>query len=272
MISEGRVSINGHIVREQGIKADPEVDRIVVDGHPLQISSAPKTVVVFHKPRNVMTTRDDPGNRPTVFDLLPKKFARFHSVGRLDFDTSGLLLLTDDGELTHLLTHPSHGAEKTYQARVRGKVETADLLRLRRGPTLDDGPTLPCRAKIVAQREKNALVELTLREGRNRQVRRMLEAVGHPVSALRRTEFAGIELEGLAPGEFRVLLAGEVTALRKRAERKSRAPGAAKPRKIGWAKASPKPNAKPRTPFKPRKPEKAALAKVAERVAREWKD
>ncbi len=194
----------------------------MVDGHPLKFSGAAKTVVLFHKPRNVMTTRDDPGNRPIVFDALPKKFARFHPVGRLDFDTSGVLLLTDDGELTHLLTHPSHGAEKVYQARVRGTVEREALERLQRGVRLEDGPTAPCRARVVAQREKNALVEITLREGRNRQVRRMLEAVGHPAGALRRVKFAGIELEGLPAGDHRILLPGEVKALRKRVEGKTK--------------------------------------------------
>ncbi|HEX8466146.1 MAG TPA: pseudouridine synthase [Abditibacterium sp.] len=220
MIVAGRVTVNGHTIAEPGTKADPLNDRIIVDGHPLRVSEKPGVVLVFHKPRLVMTTKDDPGGRPTVMDYLPRKWQSLHPVGRLDFDTSGVLLLTDDGELTHLLTHPSHGAEKVYEARVRGVVEPAAIEKLERGIRLDDGPTAPCRAKLMAQRDKNALVQLVLREGRNRQVRRMLEAVGHPANALRRISFAGIELEGLPAGEFRVLLPGEVKALRKRVESK----------------------------------------------------
>jgi 23S rRNA pseudouridine2605 synthase len=218
MITEGRVSVNGHFVREPGVKADPTRDRIVVDGHPLAVAEKTTNVVILHKPKYAMTTRDDPGGRTTVFDILPRKFASFYAVGRLDFETTGVLLLTDDGELAHLLTHPSHGVEKTYEARVRGEVAPEAITRLREGLYLEDGKTAPCRARVVAQREKNALVELTLREGRNRQVRRMLEAVGHPVSALRRVKFAGVELEGLLPGAHRVLLPGEVKALRRSVE------------------------------------------------------
>ena len=218
MITEGRVSVNGHFVREPGIKADPTRDRIVVDNRPLAVSEKTTTVVVLHKPKYVMTTRDDPGGRTTVFDLVPRQFAQFYAVGRLDFETTGVLLLTDDGALAHLLTHPSHGVEKTYEARVRGDVSPEAISRLREGLYLEDGKTAPCRARVVAQREKNALVELTLREGRNRQVRRMLEAVGHPVSSLRRVKFAGVELEGMLPGAHRVLLPGELKSLRRNVE------------------------------------------------------
>ncbi|PQV65016.1 rRNA pseudouridine synthase [Abditibacterium utsteinense] len=220
MIAAGRVTLNGHTFTEQGTKADILNDRIIVDGHPLRISEKPGVVLVFHKPRLVMTTKDDPGGRSTVMDFLPRKWQSLHPVGRLDFDTSGVLLLTDDGELTHLLTHPSHGAEKVYEARVRGVVEPSAIEKLERGVRLDDGPTAPCRAKLMAQRDKNALVQLVLREGRNRQVRRMLDAVGHPANALRRISFAGVELEGLPAGEFRILLPGEVKALRRRVESK----------------------------------------------------
>ncbi len=220
MIAAGRVTLNGHTIAEQGIKADILNDRIVVDGHPLRISEKPGVVLVFHKPRLVMTTKDDPGGRSTVMDFLPRKWQSLHPVGRLDFDTSGVLLLTDDGTLTHLLTHPSHGAEKVYEARVRGFIEPGTVEKLERGVRLDDGMSAPCRAKVMAQRDKNALVQLVLREGRNRQVRRMLDAVGHPANALRRISFAGVELEGLLAGEFRVLLPGEVKALRRRVESK----------------------------------------------------
>jgi 23S rRNA pseudouridine2605 synthase len=233
LITEGRVAVNGHFVREPGVKADPSRDKIVVDGRPLVVTERETTVVLFHKPKYVMTTHDDPGNRVKVFDILPKRFAKMHSVGRLDFETTGVLLITDDGELTHLLTHPSHGFEKVYEARVRGEVTRAKIDLLQGGVVLEDGKTAPCRARVLAQTEKNALVELTLREGKNRQVRRMLEAIGHPVTSLRRTKFAGIELEGLPSGEFRVLLPGEVKALRKTVEnglKKLGAPSRPKPK------------------------------------------
>ena len=218
MIGAGRVAINGHFVTEQGIKADPEKDKITVDGTLLKFEDKPPIVVVLHKPKYTITTRDDPENRPTVFDLLPHKFANLHPVGRLDFETSGVLLLTDDGTLTHLLTHPSHGVEKIYEARARGEVSKETLEHLERGVKLEDGLTAPCRARVLAQRDKNALVEITLREGRNRQARRMMEAVGHAASSLRRVYFAGVELEGMAPGEHRELFPVEIKKLRRVAQ------------------------------------------------------
>lgn len=251
MIVQGRVSVNGHFVTEPGIKADLSVDKVTVDGRPLRATERETVVILFHKPRNVMTTRDDPGGRHTVFDALPHKYAKLHPVGRLDFDTSGVLLLTDDGALTHLLTHPSHGVEKVYEARVRGEVKEAALNVLRKGVMLDDGKTAPAKVKVVAQREKNALIEITIKEGRNRQVRRMLEAVGHPVSSLRRVSFGGVQLEGLPAGEHRVLLKGEVHELRKKAEGKQK-------RGAGFAKPSaPKAGTRPTPKSKPKpRPEK----------------
>lgn len=234
MIGEGRVVVNGHVIREMGFKANPDADRIVVDGHPLQLPSGPATVIALHKPRGVMTTKDDPEGRPTVMGLLPVRLAPLHPVGRLDFETAGLLLLTDDGALTQKLTHPSHGVEKVYQARVRGNVALETVRKLESGIFLEDGKTAPCRVRVRAQTERNALLEITLHEGRNRQVRRMLEAVGYPVSSLRRIRFGPIDLVGLAPGEHRVLLPGEVHLLHKAADTKSKSlrskPRAAKPK------------------------------------------
>ena len=218
LIAAGRVAVNGHFITEQGVKADPKTDKITVDGTLLKFEDKAPTVVVLHKPKYTITTRDDPENRPTVFDLLPHKYANLHPVGRLDFETSGVLLLCDDGTLTHLLTHPSHGVEKIYEARVRGEVSKETLELLEKGVKLEDGVTAPCRARVLAQRDKNALLEITLREGRNRQVRRMLEAVSHAASSLRRVSFAGVELEGMAPGEHRELLPAEVKKLRRVAE------------------------------------------------------
>lgn len=266
LITNGEVSVNGHFEREPGIKADPNRDKIIVSGRPLLIAEKSTMVLLFHKPKGCVTTKRDPQNRPTVYHNLPRKFLALNPVGRLDYDTSGVLLLTDDGELIHLLTHPSHGAEKIYQARVRGEVAYETVKRLQKGVKLDDGWTQPAGVKIVAQREKNALVQLKIREGRNRQVRRMLDVVGHPVSALRRTSFAGVILEGLLPGEFRALLPGEVKQLRKRVEKR------VKPVKVPSMDAKPAPpneprqNArKPKLAGQPSAPRKTALARKIEK-------
>jgi 23S rRNA pseudouridine2605 synthase len=232
LIKEGRVSVNGHVITELGAKADPWNDRILVDGKPLHVPQT-TTVVVLHKPRGVVTTKDDPEGRTTVMQMLPARYKTLHPVGRLDFDTSGLLLLTDDGELTQLLTHPSHGVPKVYYARVRGKLQAETIRRLQEGIYLDDGKTAPCRVRVRAETENNSLVEITLHEGRNRQVRRMLDAVGHQVSALRRVKFGSIGLMGLPAGGSRELLPGEVHMLRKDATKKTKikpAPATAKPK------------------------------------------
>lgn len=279
LITTGEVSVNGHYEREPGIKADPRRDKIVVSGRPLILSEKTTTVLLFHKPKNVMTTRDKREDRTTVFDLLPHKFRSLHPVGRLDFDTSGVLLLTDDGELTHLLTHPSHGAEKEYEARVRGEVQPGELDRLRKGVRLEDGVTAPCFARVVGQSEKNALVLLRIREGRNRQVRRMLDAVGHPVSSLRRTKFAGVELEGLQAGTFRALLPGEVKALRKKVETKVKAPRRSK--STPPLKAPPRPKVAPVPELKGKEAQRArdkaryaawkrGQSEIARRIEKEW--
>ncbi|MBV9468136.1 MAG: pseudouridine synthase [Abitibacteriaceae bacterium] len=220
LITQGRVTVNGHVIKELGAKADPLSDRIIVDGKPLHFPTGPATVILLHKPKGVVTTKKDPEGRPTVLQYLPEKYQHLHPVGRLDYDTSGVLLLTDDGELTQLLTHPSHGVEKVYWARVRGHLSSETLKRLATGIYLEDGKTAPCKVRVRAQTENNSLVEMTLHEGRTRQVRRMLEAVGHPVRALRRISFGGVVLEGMLTGDYRVLLPGEVHQLRKAAEKK----------------------------------------------------
>jgi 23S rRNA pseudouridine2605 synthase len=266
LIAEGRVAVNGHVITELGAKADPRHDKIVVNGKPLVFSDAEKTVVLLHKPRGYVTTKSDPEGRATVIDLLPKKLAHLNPVGRLDFNTSGVLLLTDDGDLLHLLTHPSHGIEKTYHARVGGKVEPDTIKKIEAGIYIEDEErkikTAPCRARVHAQTANNALVEITLREGRNRQVRKMLEAVGHRVSSLRRVRFGNLELDEMPAGTYRVLLPGEVHALRKLTEKsalkKSRAA-----QSTPAAERSRKSRAK-----KPTLPKSQALG---ERIRREWK-
>ena len=243
IIAQGRVLVNGIAVKEVGAKADPSVDRISVDGQPLRLSDT-TTVVLLHKHSGVMSTKKDPEGRTTVTHLMPEKYKHLHPIGRLDFDTSGVLFLTDDGDLTQLLTHPSHGVDKVYWARVRGTVTIDTLKKLESGIYLEDGKTAPCRARVRAQTEKNALVQLTLREGKNRQVRRMLEAVGHPVGSLRRVKLGGFGLDGLLSGEHRVLIDAEVHQLRKATE--------TKPKKVA-TKSSPRTKAKAafNTPEKP---------------------
>jgi 23S rRNA pseudouridine2605 synthase len=169
---------------------------------------------MLNKPAGCVSTRSDPQRRPTILDLLPQEFRHLHPVGRLDADTEGLLLLTNDGTFTHRLTHPRHGITKTYRAFVKGAVTPMSLVRLRRGLLLDDGPTAPCRARIIAQSAKSSEVELELHEGRKRQVRRMLAGIGHPVLALRRTRVGGVALGNLPRGAFRRLTPPELTRLR----------------------------------------------------------
>jgi 23S rRNA pseudouridine2605 synthase len=197
-------------------------------------------------------------------DLLPNKFAHLHPVGRLDYDTAGALLLTNDGELTNLLTHPSHGVTKTYWVRIKGKIKRETLQKLARGVMLDDGPTAPCQTRIKAETENNTLVEVVLHEGRNRQVRRMFEAVNHPVRALRRVAFANLDLQGLPPGAFRELLPGEAHQLRKSAV------GKPKKSKTSNVAKSPSRDATRQPTRQSTKP--SARHKITKTIERVWED
>jgi pseudouridine synthase len=223
LILEGRVEVNGRTVREMGVRVDPETDAIRVDGRRLTIRPAVPAYFMLHKPRGVITTLSDPEGRPTVKDLLPRVRARLFPVGRLDYDSEGLLLLTDDGALARDLMHPRTGVPKTYLAKVRGRPSADVLERLEAGIVLDGRKTLPARARIVRD-APNAWVEVRIVEGRNRQVRRMLEAVGHPVQRLRRTAYGGLLLGSLPAGECRRLTAAEVERLHRTVEAASPAP------------------------------------------------
>ena len=208
LIAEGRVRVDGDIA-VLGRRVDPETALIEVDGAPVGVR--PDLVhYVLNKPAGVVTTADDPQGRPTVVGLVTDE-PRVFPVGRLDADTEGLLLLTNDGELAHRLTHPSYGVEKEYVAEVEGLPTRAVLRRLREGVELDDGPTAPARATLIDP----SVVRLTIHEGRNRQVRRMCEAVGHSVVRLVRTRIGPLADRSLAPGAWRELTGDEVRSLQR---------------------------------------------------------
>lgn len=210
LIGAGRVTVND-VVAQLGERADPAVDRIALDGVPVVVRSD-LVYYLLNKPRGVVTTASDPQGRPTVVELVPAE-PRVFSIGRLDAETEGLLILTNDGDLTQLISHPSHGVEKAYVAEVTGTPSRAALRSLREGVELDDGPTAPARASVVARHDGDAVVELVVHEGRNRLVRRMLDAVGHPVRRLVRTRIGPLRDTTLAPGAWRPLTAREVRAL-----------------------------------------------------------
>jgi 23S rRNA pseudouridine2605 synthase len=209
LIAAGRVSVDEQIVTDPARPVAPD-SRVALDGRPLA-GPEPRVHYAVHKPAGVISTAQDTHGRPTVIELVPARGLRLYPVGRLDADSSGLIVLTNDGELANRLTHPSFEVPKTYLARVtHGPVGRAALSALRGGVELQDGPTAPARVRAMS----GSLIELTIHEGRNRQIRRMCEAVGHPVLELRRTGFGPLALDGLKPGAHRRLSAAEVERLR----------------------------------------------------------
>jgi 23S rRNA pseudouridine2605 synthase len=205
LIKAGRVTVNGEPGQLNTFVQSR--DRVEVDGERVALQRL--AYVLLYKPAGVVTTARDPQGRPTVVGLVPAE-PRVVPVGRLDADTTGALLLTNDGPLAHRLAHPRYGVEKVYEAEVEGEPADEVLDALRDGIDLDDGPTAPARVRRLAPNR----IELVLHEGRNRQVRRMFDAVGHPVRALHRSAYAGLTLEGLEPGRWRELEPSEVDALR----------------------------------------------------------
>ena len=219
LMAEGRVSVNGTTVREMGTKADPAVDDIRVDGSRVKSAQRPR-YILLNKPAGHVTTRSDPQRRPTVIDLLRGVREYVYPVGRLDYDTEGLLLFTNDGDLAARLTHPRHGVERTYEARVAGMPDAAAIERLRKGIPLDGRRTQPAEVTLLnSGRSSDGVLRITIREGRNRQVRRMCEAVGHPVGALRRVRIGPLEDRTLKPGQWRELSQAEVRKLQSAAAR-----------------------------------------------------
>ncbi len=216
LIAEGRVRVNGQVVTEPGSKADAAKDHIKVDGKLIN-PHQPPTYIMLNKPAGYVTTMSDPEGRPTVQDLLRGVKTRVYPVGRLDYNTEGLLLLTNDGDFAHLITHPKHEFPKTYLAKVKGVLDDQQIEKLETGIFLDDGKTAPAKVRKMSKEEMNSWLEITIHEGRKRQVRRMFDHVGHSVIKLKRTKTGGLVLGDLPEGSFRHLTPDEVTTLRETA-------------------------------------------------------
>ena len=213
MISGGRVRVNGRVVTELGTRADPASDRIELDGQ--RLTAEKPVYILLHKPRGVVATLSDPEGRPSVGEMLSGLGVRAYPVGRLDFATSGVLLATNDGDFSNALLHPRGGVPKRYVVKAAGMMKDADIEKWRRGVELEDGKTLPAEVELLRHEGDKTWMELTIREGRNQQIRRMGEATGFPVMRLARTSFAGISSEGLAPGRWRYLTRQELVELKK---------------------------------------------------------
>jgi 23S rRNA pseudouridine2605 synthase len=213
IITAGRVAVNGSVVTELGSRADPSRDRITLDGRPVHIESD-RVYILLNKPAGYVTTMKDPQGRPVVNDLLKGVKERVYPVGRLDYNTEGLLLLTNDGELANRLAHPSHEVEKEYLVRVRGKVLAEQIHSLTAGVELDDGKSAPAVVRQVSESENNTWISIAIHEGRYRQVRRMCETVGLTVVRLKRTRYGFLETGEMKTSEFRKLTPKEVIGLR----------------------------------------------------------
>lgn len=219
-MAQGRVRINGKVVTTPGVRIRPGDDRVEVDGR--EIEEVPFRWVLLNKPRGTVTTADDPEGRRTVFDVLPEELHGLSYVGRLDLTTEGLLLLSNEGDAVHGMLHPSFEVEREYHAGVEGVPSGRVFDRLRHGVELEDGPARVTDASLLRTERAGAAIRLVLKEGRKREVRRMLEAVGHPVRWLRRVRFGPIELGDLPPGEWRDLTDEEVRAIRERVGRQTK--------------------------------------------------
>lgn len=243
MIAAGRVTVNGEVATV-GDKADPAVDHVKLDGKRVE-AAVPHKYLLLNKPRAVMSTREDPEGRPTVLDLVPVRLRKaLVPVGRLDFLTEGLLLLTDDGELAQRVAHPRYGCTKTYEVKVRGTLDERKLDRLRRGIPIEGKRTRPAKIdpRPVPGESENSWWTVELSEGRTRQIREMFQRVGHPVMKLRRVAIGPVRDPGLPLGALRELTAAEVESLRRVGKKGGPAGGKARPKrdKSGWAKAAPK--------------------------------
>jgi len=218
LITAGRVTVNGEVIKELGTKADPDRDHIKVNGKLInpQLKAHEKVHVLLNKPRGYLSSVSDPEGRPLVTELLPPNLGRLHPVGRLDFNTEGLLLLTNDGDLTNYVTAARNRVEKVYEVKVKGVPADGAIQRLRRGITLEDGTrTAPAKITKLNETQTNAWYEVLLHQGRNQQVRRMFELIGHSVLKLRRVRIGFLTDENLKPGHWRFLSPSEASRLMK---------------------------------------------------------
>lgn len=252
-IVEGRVGVNGKIIKDLGTKIDPSTDRVEVDHKPVR--SAIKGIVLFNKPRGVVSTVDDPEGRPTVTDYMTKKYKSYYPVGRLDWESTGLIICTNDGEVAERLMHPRFGFKRVYHARIEGSITTGTIEKLGRGVRLADGPA-KAEVEILSGDQKSTWVEVTVEEGRNRLVRRLFERVEHPVMKLKRVAHGPFTLGKLEPGEIRPLTEKEYSDMRRKVlgaeNEKPRTP-----RKIAGAKSNSRKTGK--TDTKARKPIKKRI-------------
>jgi len=218
LIAAGKVTVNGEVIKELGTKADPDKDHIKVNGKLInpQLKSRENVYVLLNKPKGYLSSVSDPEHRPLVTELLPPSLGKLHPVGRLDFNTEGLLLLTNDGEFTNFVTSARNRVEKVYEVKVKGVPTETGIQRLRRGITLDDGTrTAPAKITKLHETQTNAWFEVLLHQGRNQQVRRMFELIGHSVLKLRRTRIGFLTDENLKSGYYRVLSPSEVARIMK---------------------------------------------------------
>jgi len=214
LITEGRISVNNEVVQVLGAKVDDEKDVIRIDGKKIRLKDKFQYLMV-NKPPGYLVTLKDPSKRPTVLDLIPSLKSRVFPVGRLDFDSEGLLLLTDDGELAYRLTHPRYGIKKVYVVKVKNIPERSRLHILERGIRIDGKKTAPAKVRLLKSGSKSALIRVELTEGRKREVRRMFEAIGHPVRELKRIQFAELNLRNLKRGQWRHLTLEEISKLKR---------------------------------------------------------
>ncbi len=212
MIREGRIRVNGKVVTEMGMTVSA-LDLVECDGKPIVPEENP-VYIMLNKPGGYVTTVSDPEGRKTVMDLIDGVRERVYPVGRLDYDTEGLLILTNDGDFAHRMTHPRHQVTKTYIAEVEGIPSQETLRKLRNGIMLDERPTSPAKVELLEEKKNGAVLRITIHEGRNRQVKRMCEAVGHPVQSLKRIAFGGLRLGDLKPGKWRYISAQEVKRIK----------------------------------------------------------
>jgi pseudouridine synthase len=214
LIESGRVRVNGRVVAELGQRIDPARDRVDVGSRAVKGGDERPAYILVFKPAGRVVTVKDPFGRPTVMDLLPKLHARVYPVGRLDADSEGALLLTSDGDLAFRLTHPKHEIGKIYEVRVEGEPSEDDLDHLRKGVFLEGRKTAPAQVRVLRRGQRRTLLRLRIHEGRKREIRKMFEALGYPVTRLLRIDFAGLTLEGLRPGQWRYLKRAEIEKLK----------------------------------------------------------